>query len=243
MSLLQPRLKSSKTRVFGTSNLCHEGDMSTTWFWLLGAAGVLYLLKVTTVMITGLMERGARPRLSDTLATITERPLAIAFLALVISAALVFGLTQLFFGYDKPLFQNIMVEAHGMLLDILVIGLFILWLNKLGEKRLENKRYQDEIDDFRRWHSEEAAYRIAGNIKRLNRNGISKIVLEECYLAHMVLRRANLQGAELRWATLLGARLMGADLRGSKNLTEEQVRLAHINESTMLPDYLKKPRL
>jgi uncharacterized protein YjbI with pentapeptide repeats len=160
-----------------------------------------------------------------------------------------------------------MVEAHGIVLDILVIGLFILWLNKLGEKRLENKRYQEEIDDFRHWNSEEAAHRIVGSIKRLNKNGISNIDLSSCYLAHMILpgtnlqranlREANLQGAglgganlrgaHLGWANLRGADLRwadleGADLQQSKNLTEEQTQLADIDEYTILPDYLKRPR-
>ncbi len=58
-----------------------------------------------------------------------------------------------------------------MLFDILVIGIFILSLNRLAEKRIENQRYIDEIDDFRGWRSKEAAYKIAGNIRRLNRNG------------------------------------------------------------------------
>jgi hypothetical protein len=198
--------------------------MSTTWLWLLGAVVILYLVKVAVVRIPRLMARRSRPELSVTisrlrdvmvrndqqafhLATITERPLATAFLALIVSVILVIGLTILFVGYERNFFENIMVEAHGMVLDILVIGLFILWLNKLGEKRLENKRYQDEIDDFRYWHSEEAAHRIVGSIKRLNKNGISNIDLSHCYLARMVLRRANLQGALLMGANLQGARL------------------------------------
>ena len=45
-------------------------------------------------------------------------------------------------------------------------------LERLGEKRRNIKRWQEEIDDFRGWNSEEAKFRIVGNIKRLNRNGI-----------------------------------------------------------------------
>jgi BTB/POZ domain-containing protein KCTD9 len=223
-----------------------------TWLWLLGAVGILYLVKVAIVMILSLMERRSRHTLSDMLATVTERPVATAFLALAVSVILVVGLTILFFGYDKPFFgygydgpflQNIMVEAHGMVLDILVIGLFILWLNKLGEKRLENKRYQDEIDDFRAWKSEEAAHRIAGSIKRLNRNGVSLIDLSDCYLARANLRQADFSGADLRgaiftaadlrgadlwFAHFLYARLEGANFRESKNLTEIQIQSAYI---------------
>ncbi len=66
--------------------------------------------------------------------------------------------------------ENVFVKAHGMLFDILVIGILILFLSKLAEKRIANQRYLDEIDDFRDWESDEAAHRIAGNIRRLNKN-------------------------------------------------------------------------
>jgi hypothetical protein len=234
--------------------------MSTTLLLLLGAAVLLYLVIVIIMLIP-----------TDTLATITEHPVATAFFTLVVSVILVVGLTIFFFEYGKDFLENIMVEAHGMVLDILVIGLFILWLNKLGEKRLENKRYQEEIDDFRHWRSEEAAYRIAGNIKRLNRNGISKIDLSSCNLAPIILNGTNLKGAHLegahlegahlsdahlRGAHLNGAHLRGADLRGadlrearlhgtdlteSKNLTEEQIQSADKDGYTIPPDYLKRP--
>ena len=57
---------------------------------------------------------------------------------------------------------NVLSEAHGMVLDILVIGVGVALLNKYSEKRRDISRYQEEIDDFRHWDSDEAAYRIAG---------------------------------------------------------------------------------
>lgn len=103
---------------------------------------------------------------------------------------------------QADVWENILVEAHGMLLDILVFGILILWLNRKVEIRLENKRYIDEIDDFRGWNSDEAAYRIRGSIKRLNKNGITAIDLFDC----------NLSGIDLTYFDLTGARLMRAKL-------------------------------
>jgi BTB/POZ domain-containing protein KCTD9 len=207
--------------------------MPKTWLWLLGATGILYLVKVVVVRVSKINEEQPRDYGAHLLTPIVENPVATACFALIISAFLVVGATIFRFDitYDDDFLKNVLVEAHGMVLDIAVIGVFILWLNKLGEKRLEIKRYLEEIDDFRGWRSEEAGYRIAGNVRRLNRHGVTKINLSQCdlrapYLSGINLRGANLVGANLQraslWETdLFGANLreatlIGADLRGAK---------------------------
>ena len=110
--------------------------------------------------------------------------------------------TSILYGYDEPFLENILVEAYGMLFDILIIGIIILWLNKRREKKLEIQRYHNEIDDFRFWESEEAMFRIVGNIKRLNRMNVSKISLFRCHLKNAQLFNMNLSGAMLAHANL-----------------------------------------
>ncbi len=118
-------------------------------------------------------------------------PILASSLVFVLASVIVMGLTLVKYGYNEEFYRNILVEAHGMLYDILVIGVIIFALHKVGEKKFERKleiqRYQEEIDDFRHWESEEAMYRIVGDIKRLNRAGISKINLSYCYLVEAKL--------------------------------------------------------
>jgi hypothetical protein len=174
-----------------------------------------------------------------------------AFIVFILSAITVTAVSLIFYDYWDPEFwKNIRVEAHGMLFDILVIGVLILFLNKLAEKQIANRRYLDEIDDFREWKSKEAVRRIAGNLKRLKRYRYKgKIDLTKCYLCYagfqterlrecleyfpkwlagINLRKgdlscAHLQGADLRGAVLVQANLPGADLRGVRNLTLDQL--------------------
>jgi hypothetical protein len=134
------------------------------------------------IVSVGFVYYCVKDRISRISTKIVENPITISVLAFLVSTIVVIALTIKFSEYNAPFFQNILVEAHGMLFDILVIGIFILWLNKRGEKRLENKRYQEEIDDTRGWESAEASYRIAGNIRRLSQNGSKKIDIEFCYL-------------------------------------------------------------
>jgi uncharacterized protein YjbI with pentapeptide repeats len=102
----------------------------------------------------------------------------------------------------KDFFKEVLAEAHGMLFDIAIIGILIFWLNANGEKQLRIKMYKDEIDDFRQWESEEAAFRTVGNIKRLNRHNISNINLVNCHLTKTNLNQVMLNGSNLNSANL-----------------------------------------
>lgn len=128
--------------------------------------------------------------------------------------------------------DSVLVEAHGMLLDILVFGVLLLWLNKKREIQLEAKRYVEEIDDFRGWKSEEAVRRIRGNIFRLNRLGKTDIDLHHCFLKGADLRRANLRGAKLTGAVLEDAKFWKADLCDSK-LWSANLERASLHEANL----------
>ncbi len=154
-----------------------------------------------------------------------KQPVRIAFIVFLLAAMLVGSLSAKY--YDGPFGVNVLVEAHGMLLDILVIGVFILWLNQIGEKKRTIQRYRDEIDDFRGWANKEAAYRIAGNIRRLNKLGVTDIDLSHSYLVNMELMQATLQKANLFDAKLQGANLNGANFQGA-NLYDARLQGAKL---------------
>lgn len=163
-----------------------------------------------------------------------ERPVHLAFYVFLGAALLVIPLSLPFY-VSNPLgfLGNIMAEAHGMLFDLLVIGWFLFWLNRLAEQRVRNNRYREEIDDFLGWASPEATHRIAGNIRRLNRSGVK----EGLRLTEACLRQANLGGASLRKADLWGANLEqavlgGADLSGA-NLAGAQLQEADLEHADL----------
>lgn len=117
---------------------------------------------------------------------------------------------------------DVIVEAHGMLFDIVLFGIILTVYETITDRKGKVERYREEIMDFLGWESEEAKYRIVGNIKRLNRLKVHNIKLnsaylkganlEKVYLGGADLHGANLQGANLGGAGLLFANLQGADL-------------------------------
>jgi len=138
-----------------------------------------------------------------------------AFVVFIAVLTSVIILSARFYGREDFI-EGILIEAHGMLLDILVIGILILWLNEKREESFRNERYQDEIDDFRGWQSEEAMYRIRGNIKRLNANGVTNINLYNCYMKNVKLAGVNLSEASLQGSDVGNGYFVGAILKRAR---------------------------
>jgi len=165
----------------------------------------------------------------------------LAFLLLII-----IGLKQ--GHYKNPDFSFFLfIQAHGMLFNFFLIGIFALWMLKREQRKQTIRYYCDEIDDLRGIRSPEAAAKIKGNILRLNRLGVLNLELHNCYLAetdlvrvdlrHADLWRCNLNGAYLRWSLFQGADLRWANLQranlGRSDMRDVNLRWADLTEADM----------
>lgn len=203
-------------------------------------------------------------RLLGTLAfTLSNRDLN-SFMVVVIGAAAIGSLSLILGRYSNSDFlYGILVESHGVVLEVFVLVVLVGILTRLGTSRFnpqlstqldtrEIAAHVAEIDDFRGWESQEAAFRTAGNIKRLNRLGMSDIDLRRVYLADTVLTEASLQGAflpqadltsadltraNLQEAVLAEAKLTGADLQAgvlaAADLTKANLSGANLQEANL----------
>jgi len=166
-----------------------------------------------------------------------ERPLATSFTVLGILTLVVLGTSATYYINDfENFWPQILAEAHGMLFDIAVIGILIYWLNQNREQRQRIHTYKDEIEDFRLWESEEAAYRTVGNIKRLNRHRIYNIDLTYCFLARTNLSHVVLNGANLNYANLTSTKAISAQLQDAR-LNQTLLENADLNQAHMVGAY------
>ena len=168
---------------------------------------------------------------------IIEKPVLTSFLVLVFLSALVLGLSYGYYLEDNYNFVGqVLAEAHGMLFDIAVIGILIYWLNENGQKNLRIRTYKDEIDDFRLWESEEAAFRTVGNIKRLNRHHIFDIDLVNCHLAKTNLSYVNLNGANLNSANVTHSNLEHSRLENAR-MNQTNFECSNLNRAQLQKSY------
>jgi BTB/POZ domain-containing protein KCTD9 len=169
--------------------------------------------------------------------SIIEKPLLTSTIVLIIVAILVVSLSLKYYIRDFDTFiQQVLAEAHGMIFDIAVIGILLFWLNKNGETRQRIRTYKDEIDDFRLWESEEAAFRTVGNIKRLNRHKIHEINLVNCHLPRTNLNYANLTGSNLNSANVSQSSLIEANLENAR-LNQTNFENSNLNQANLKSAY------
>lgn len=173
--------------------------------------------------------------LEEKLQVFFETPFRTYTLLAIVVIPIVVKLSSPF--YNESFWENILVEAHGMLFDILILGILFAWFAQGGEKQKNIKRYREEIEDYRGWHADEAKYRIIGNIKRLNREGVTKINLASTYL-----QRASLIGVNLNEANLIGANLQDAILNGA-NLNKAKLSGANLEKAELLGTQLDEALL
>lgn len=165
-----------------------------------------------------------------------ERPVLLAFMVVVAAAFIVVPISIPFYQKSAPDFWgNIVAEAHGVLFDLIIIGWFLFWVNRVGERRIRFTRYREEIEDYLGWNSPEATLRIVGNIRRLNRGGItSGFRLTEAHL-----EGAKLGGAEMAGTDLWGAHLERAGLRET-NLNGSNIAGAVLDGADLAHALLRK---
>lgn len=114
----------------------------------------------------------------------------------VILAILTAGGLYLFKGFYAEwgsIEQGLYVEVAGAFFDIVVFGVIIAFFLFLRDRRQRVERLQEEIDDFKKWDSEEARYRIAGAIRRLNRLGKTDIDFGGVELSKFSFRRHDIK--------------------------------------------------
>ncbi len=174
-----------------------------------------------------------RSKIRERLDRILERPILTNTIVLFIVLVLVV-LTSLPFYLDPEsnFIGGILQEAHGMIFDIAIIGILIYWLNDRGRTQTLIRSYKDEIDDFRMWESEEAAFRTVGNIKRLNRHGIFDINLVNCYLPKTNLAEVNLTKSNLNSANLASSIVSGANFNNAR-LNQTNFENANLNNASL----------
>ncbi len=168
---------------------------------------------------------------------VIEKPLLTSLFVLVIVTVIVLGLSMKYYLRDfEAFYVQVLAEAHGMIFDIAVIGILLFWLNQNGDIRQRIRTYKDEIDDFRLWESEEAAFRTVGNIKRLNRHRIHEINLVNCYLARTNLNYVNLHASNMNSANFSNSSLIETNLENTR-LNQTNFENSNLNQANLRSAY------
>lgn len=95
--------------------------------------------------------------------------------------------------YSQSFFENVLVEAHGAVLDLLVVGVILYWFEQRRTRHDQIRRLEEELADLRLYRAPDAPYRTLGTIRRLLALDNSKsLQISEMTLSHLELKDLNL---------------------------------------------------
>lgn len=111
---------------------------------------------------------------------ILQKPINISVSVFLIIGTFVVVLSKSYYSLDFA--KNVLVEAHGMLMDIIVFGVLVYYLTQNGGIKREIKDINDEIDLYRiqQYDAIQIEFRRLTN-KLISRN-VKYIDLHSCYL-------------------------------------------------------------
>lgn len=99
--------------------------------------------------------------------------------------------------YSKSFFENILVETHGTIVDLIVVGVILYWFEQRRNIRDNIARQQEILSDFRVYRAPDAAYRILGTVKRLLALGVKHLHLSELYLSGLEIQQIEFINSNL----------------------------------------------
>jgi hypothetical protein len=102
-------------------------------------------------------------------------------------------------------FNDILIQAHSLPMDILVFAILIIWINKRRDRHNLKLLYHAQIEDVRDWKSNEAKYRIMANIKRLSRLGEKRVDVNRAYLPGIHLENYSFEDSNFNCTNLTEA--------------------------------------
>lgn len=113
-------------------------------------------------------------------------------------------------------YQDILIEAHGLLFDLIIFGLILAVYDSRTKKKTRINRLLEELDDYRHWDEKESVFRKTGIIRRLNQLKYYKLNLVGNYLQNARLSNLNLAESDFSWANLEASYFNHSNLRDTK---------------------------
>lgn len=169
-------------------------------------------------------------------------PVFMGFFIFMVCAIVVYALKAIFYDSVDEFVQGMIVEATGMLFDLLIFGVLVAWVSKRAELSQLVRRYNEEIEDYLGVDTDEARAYIKSRILRLNKIGKTPISLEGAYLQGVDLRGADLRRTSIRSANLERANLSEANLSWS-SLSDAYIMNTNFDEADFTGVFITEEEL
>jgi len=98
---------------------------------------------------------------------------------------------------DISFWENVIVEAHGMILDLLIVGVILIMILNRIEKKKNINELIEKIEFNRNLKTDEAKYTLMSAIRILNKMKVYKLDLHQCSLSKLIMTNINVSGSSI----------------------------------------------
>ncbi|MBL4280750.1 pentapeptide repeat-containing protein [Vibrio fluvialis] len=121
--------------------------------------------------------------------------------------------------YNKDFWENVLVEAHGMVFDILIIGVIVIWLDTRRTTYNEKKSMLNELSDMSYLDLPEVNHRKVGMMHRLNNLGVKTFDVEE-----LIITKVRVKGLLLELSNFNFLKATGVTINETKFVETSLIR-------------------
>jgi uncharacterized protein YjbI with pentapeptide repeats len=100
--------------------------------------------------------------------------------------------------YSKDFFENVLVEAHGMILDIAILGVVLLWFEKRGNLVQLVAKNKKAIAYLKFYRGVDASFRVYEAVRTLQEMKCKTIDLPNANLADLQIQELSLEKSNLQ---------------------------------------------
>jgi uncharacterized protein YjbI with pentapeptide repeats len=118
--------------------------------------------------------------------------------------------------YDKAFWENFLVEMHGIVFEISIIGILIIWLDTKRSRNNDIERLKEDLEDYSSLDFPEINVKKLGHIKRLNALGINNIDVQNLVLNGLKVKRIRINGTRLIGLKIMNGSIIESQFKSIK---------------------------
>lgn len=90
--------------------------------------------------------------------------------------------------YSKSFFEGVLGNAHGGIIDILLVSVILYWFDRRRTAKEDIARHEQTLSDLKLYRANDASYHVLGTIRRLLALGVKKLQLSELSLTGVEIK-------------------------------------------------------
>lgn len=104
--------------------------------------------------------------------------------------------------YKQSFWENLIISLHGVLVDLILVAILILWLDYRRSQRAQYQQSKEDLEDYALLDFDEINLKKLGHLKRLNFNKVYNVSVQ-----NLVLNRMHAKNLKFKKSKIVGLKL------------------------------------